>query len=136
MLQIISHENFREIVATEGYVHRLGTETYVKRAILLPTDTESDFEEVAELPKFTKEQYDAKVAELVRTKYDADAEFAIQRKMINTLFGPSPLADDKVEEVVEKYHTYNTFVEECKVKAAQVLAESAGSEVEQVDSIL
>lgn len=136
MLEIINHENFREIVATNGYVHRLGTENYVKRAILLPNDTESDFEEIAELPKFTKEEYDAKVAELVRTKYDADAEFAIQRKMINTLLSPSPLADDKVEEVVEKYHVYNTFVEECKVKAAEVLAEYVGSEVEQNDSIL
>lgn len=102
-----------QVYSDEGkYIHRLGTETYVKRSTTLPTDTPELFEEVDELPPYTKEEYDAKVAELIRERYSASEEFAIQRKMINATNAPTPET-----KAIEEYDAYNSFVEECKIKA-------------------
>lgn len=92
-------------------VHRLGSDAYFSRATTLPADTAEDFEEVDELPAFTKTEYDAKVAELVRERYSDSEEFAIQRKYLNALGGN----EDSV--AVAEFETYNAFVEDCKVKA-------------------
>ena len=88
-------------------VHRLNTESYFKHAIALPTDTPELFEEVDEVPKFTKAEYDAKVAELVRERYSESEEFAIQRKYLNAL-------NEESESAVVEFKTYNEYVEECK----------------------
>lgn len=107
-----------QVYSDEGkYVHKIGTDTYVKKSMVLPTDKVEDFEEVSELPLFTKEQYDNKVAELIREKYSASEEFALQRKMINATNADMPLSDAETNRVIEEYDTYNTYVEECKIKA-------------------
>lgn len=97
------------------YIHVKGTETYFKKAFILPSQTIEDFEEVDEIPPYTKSQYDAKVAELVREKYSESEEFAIQRKAINEAFSPSAISDNS--EAMTEYREYNEFVEECKKKA-------------------
>lgn len=109
---MIKIEN-RQVFSTEGKaVRRLGTDVYFKRGTTLPTDTVEDFEEVDEEPAYTKAEYDAKVAELVRERYTESEEFAIQRKAINAAFSPSPTDSDS--KALEEYRAYNAYVEECK----------------------
>lgn len=104
-----------KLTATAGLVHKVGTETYAKSLIMLPSDTLDMYEEVAEKPAYTKEEYDNKVAELVRKRYTESEEFAIQRKAINAAFSPSVASADS--PVMEEYQAYNTYVDECKVRA-------------------
>lgn len=107
--------NLRKLTAENGVIHKIGTDTYAKSIIMLPTDTLDMYEEVAEKPAYTKEQYDAKVNELVREKYSESEEFAIQRKAINASFSPAATASDNA--AFEEYQTYNAYVDECKEKA-------------------
>lgn len=73
---------------------------------------------VADIPPYTKAEYDNKVAELVREKYSADEEFALQRKMINAIMSPDTISDDgSASQALSEYQIYNTFVQECKQKA-------------------
>lgn len=65
----------------------------------------------ADIPAFTKADYERKVAELVRERYNESEEFAIQRKFINTLGG------EPSDGAVEEYNAYNDYVEQCKVRA-------------------
>ena len=108
-----------QLSADTGYVHKIGTDTYVKSIIMLPSDTIEDFEEVDEIPPYTKSEYDAKVAELVRQRYSASEEFAVQRKMMNLLM-PSAMSSHSEEQatsIMTEYNEYNSFVDECKEKA-------------------
>lgn len=116
--------NLTKLTATEGLIHKIGTEDYVTSIIMLPTDTLEMYEEVAEKPAYTKEQYDDKVAELVREKYTESEEFAIQRKAINAAFSPSVA---EAETDMSEFTEYNDFVEECKVRAREVLTEEHDS---------
>lgn len=107
MLKITDKGQYREITATSGYLHRLGTDVYAKAAIMLPTDREADFEEVESVPKYTEAEYDAEVVRLIRERYDLNAELAILRQR-----------DTKAEEFAK----YNAFAEQCKVQAKERLA--------------
>ena len=107
MIKITDKGLYREITATEGYVHRLGTDVYVRAAIMLPTDTEGNFEEVASVPTYTEAEYEAEVVRLIRERYDLNAELAILRQR-----------DTKAEEFAE----YSAFAEQCKVQAKERLA--------------
>lgn len=111
MIQTKQIGKLTEISSTEGYLHKINSEVYFKKGIMLSSETLYMYEEVVEIPSFTKEQYDTKVAELIREKYSADEEFAIQRKMINSI------NEETNDKTVEDYTAYNTFVEECKLKA-------------------
>lgn len=73
---------------------------------------------VTDIPPYTKSEYDAKVAELVREKYTADEEFALQRKMINAVMPPDTIsADGSASKALEEYQAYNTYVQGCKARA-------------------
>ena len=79
-------QTVREITADTGFVKQLSTGTVTSTPrIMLPGETIFSYEEVAEMPPYTKEQYDTKVAELVSRRYSADEESAIQRKFSNAL---------------------------------------------------
>lgn len=104
-----------KLTAEKGYIHKKGTDTYVKSIMMLPSDSINDYEEVDEIPPFTKSQYDEKVAQLVRERYSESEEFAIQRKAINEAFSPSAISEGS--EAMSEYREYNEFVEECKKKA-------------------
>lgn len=90
----------------EKYVHRVGTETYFKKGMVLPTDTEDNFEEVDEMPKYTRQQYVEKVRELIKEKYTIEDEIALYRQK-----------DVKSGEFAE----YNEYCEECKIRAKEIL---------------
>lgn len=108
-----------KLTATAGLIHKIGTDTYATSVIMLPSDTLDLYEEVAEKPAYTKEEYDAKVAELVRERYTESEEFAIQRKAINAAFSPSVASVDNT--AMQEYQAYNAYVEECKQKARSIL---------------
>lgn len=115
----------RQIFSDDNkYVHRLGTDTYFKRSTLLPEDTIDNFEEVDSIPLYTKAEYDNKVAELVRKRYTADEEFALQRKMMNTIISSATLSDEIIESVTNEYIEYNTYINQCKELAADYLRET------------
>ena len=92
MIQTKKIGSLTQLTATNGYVHKIGTDTYVQTIIMLPTETLGMYEEVVEKPAYTKEQYDKLVAELVRERYTESEEFAIQRKAINAAFSPSTIS--------------------------------------------
>jgi hypothetical protein len=58
---------------------------------------------------YSKLPYEKLVNQLVREKYTDSEEFAILRKAING--------------ITDEYYIYNTYVEECKVKAKKFIAE-------------
>ncbi len=102
MLQVKDKDGFKEIIATKGYVHRMGTNVYAKACMMLETDTADDFEETAERPEYVPSGYEDEVVRLVRQRYDVEAELAILRQR-----------DEKTDEFGEYY----AYVEECKVRA-------------------
>ena len=107
MIKITDKGLYREITATAGYLHRIGTDVYAKAAVMLPADTETDFEEVTERPGYAPSGYEDEVVRLVRQRYDLNAELAILRQR-----------DTKAEEFAE----YTAFAEQCKVQAKERLA--------------
>lgn len=113
----------KQVFSTEGkYIHKIGTDTYFKRGTTLLSDTIADYEEVDEIPAYSKEDYDSKVSELVREKYSESEEFALQRKAINAAFSPSPTSADSA--ALQEYQGYNSYVEECKIRAKNILSNS------------
>lgn len=106
-----------QVFSNEGkYVHKVGTEIYFKKSMVLPTDTEDNFEEVDELPKFTKAEYDAKVAELIRQKYSQDEENAIKSKVLASML-PNTLSEETNEKHMMQFAEFNAYREECKEMA-------------------
>lgn len=110
MIQLIEHSDFREIIATEGYIHRIGSNVYseIRRQVLLPQDSVDIYEEITELPKFSEEEYEAKVEARIRERYSVSAELAILRQR-----------DTKPDEFAE----YNAYAERCKAESKAALAD-------------
>lgn len=121
MIESIKIGSLIKLTATTGLIHKIGTETYAKSVIMLPSETIDMYEEVAEKPAYTKDQYDAKVAELVREKYTESEEFALQRKAINSAFSPSVVSADS-NVALNEYQQYNAYVEDCKLRAKEILS--------------
>lgn len=118
MIETKTIGRFTELSATTGYIHRIGSDAYSKRLIMMPSDTIDMYEEVDAIPPYTKVEYDAKVAELVRERYTEAEEFAIQRKMLNVMMSPQTLsAEGSTENIMEEYAGYNSYVQECKERA-------------------
>lgn len=110
---MIKIEN-NQVYSTEGkLIHRVGTEIYFKRGTTLPSDGAEDYEEVDEVPPYTKEEYDAKVAELIHERYSADEETSL----INNMLDENP-----TEEHIAEYRAYQAFRAECKQLAKELLA--------------
>lgn len=119
MIQEKKIGSLTQLTATEGWLHRIGTDTYVKSLVLAKGDSAAMYEEVDEIPPYTKAEYDAKVAEMVRERYSESEEFAIQRKVINSLLSPMTLSAEVAEGVMAEYAEYNNYVEGCKVRAKE-----------------
>lgn len=110
-------------------IYRQGSDDYSVRRHLCnvkPEDLDLYVEmTLDEIPPFTKREYDAKVNELVRERYSESEEFAIQRKMLDAILSPAPLAIEEADEAAEpttttpadEFAAYNAYVEECKTAA-------------------
>lgn len=84
---------------------------------------------VEELTPYRREEYEAKVAELIRGRYTLDEELAIMRKMKALELSPALMtADDggdgseRADAVESEFLAYNDFAEECKAKAKELLS--------------
>ena len=99
-----------KLTSTAGLVHKIGTDTYASSIIMLPSDTVDMYEEVAEKPAYTKEQYDAKVAELIHERYSADEETSLINNM---------LEENPSEEHIAEYRAYQAYRVQCKERARQ-----------------
>lgn len=105
-----------QLTADHGYIHRRDSEFYAKSLVMLPGESVELYEEVDSVPAYTKAEYEAKVAALVRQRYTESEEFALQRKAINMAFSPMAVSD-MPHTTLKEYQAYNTYVEECKAKA-------------------
>lgn len=99
--------NKDQIYSSEDkYIHLLGTELYFKRGGVTPSQTLEDFEEVDELPKYTRQEYVDKVRKLIKEEYQVEDEIALYRQK---------------EAKPEEFEKYNKFCEDCKIKAKEIL---------------
>ena len=121
----------RQVFSTAGkVVHRVGDDVYFQRGTVLDADTVADFEEVDAAPVYKRAHYEAKVAELVRERYDENEEFALQRKVLNILLHPESTAQTELSTengmpaALVEYEAYDEYVEQCKVKAKEILEEA------------
>lgn len=107
-MEIIQKNNFREIIATQNkYIHRIGSDSYFTKGIILPTDTIDNFEEVDIIPQSEEIiLYKEQVIQKVREKYSIDDELAILRQK-----------DSKPQEFEEYYN----YVENVKTEIKSTL---------------
>lgn len=99
--------NLIELSSDKGYIHRKGTETYFKKGII--TDDIDNYEEVESMPKYTRQEYVEKVRELIKERYAIEDEIALYRQR---------------ELKPSEYEEYNSYCEECKAKAKELLSNS------------
>lgn len=90
-------------------LHRIGSDDYIEIRRATVKDPE-DWEEiaVADIPPYTRAEYDKKVAELIHARYDADREMSL----INNIMEAEPTEVHKAE-----YSAYQAYRAECKLKA-------------------
>lgn len=107
MITIKNKGKYSEVLSDSKYVHKLGTDNYYKKGVEIGVVTEDMFEEVDEIPsEESKQEYKKTVRNLIREKYEIEDEIALHRQK-----------DTKVEE----FNEYNTYCEECKVRAKELL---------------
>lgn len=106
-----------QLTATDGYLHKIGTDIYTRSTVMLPSDTIDMYEEVARRPAYAKTEYEALVATLVRERYSESEEFALQRKALNLMLDP----DTANTATAAEFAAYNAYVEQCKTTAKQTL---------------
>lgn len=116
----------------EYYLHRKGSEEYPAcRRLHVKAEEVDEWEEIpiADIPPYTKAQYRALVVELIRKRYDVDKEFEIQRELLDALLNPQPMTLDATDTeatastpgIIADFNAYNTYVEECKLRAKEML---------------
>lgn len=104
-----------QLVATEGYLHLKGSDTYCKAILMLPTQTIDDYEEVAEIPPKPRFDYGKRVEELIREKYSLSEELSVLRQRM---------------EKPSEFEAYYTYAEQCKARAKNELNEPPNEEEE------
>lgn len=89
----------------EHILHRIGSEDYptIRRIMVEATDA-ANYEEVsvADIPPYTKAEYDAEVERLIAERYSHGKEIEVNREH-----------DTKPEQ----FAAYMAYIEECKAKA-------------------
>lgn len=96
--------NLIELSSENGYIHKIGTETYFKKGVIV--DSIDNYEEVAEMPKYTRQEYIDKVRELIKERYTIEDELALHRQR---------------ESKLAEFEEYSQFCEECKIRAKELL---------------
>lgn len=106
-----------EVYSTEGKpVKDLKTGAIIGHSQVLPDAKVEDYEELDEKPAYTKEQYDAKVSELIRERYSQDEENAIKSKVLASIL-PNTLSEETNAKHMEQFAEFNAYREECKERA-------------------
>ena len=110
-------------------LHLIGTDSYTVNGKASVRAVDVDKWEECPMPPYSKTEYEAKVAEMVREKYSESEEFALQRKAINAMINPDaiPVDADGTPSVINSFNEYNRFVEQCKQRAAAMLSERQDS---------
>ncbi len=111
------------------YLHRIGSQEYpeIRRTRVAPDDVDN-WEEIAvtDMPAYTEAEYNAKVVELIRERYSADEEFALQRKALHLMLTPATASTGEeteadtvttTETVLDEFAAYNTYAKQCKARA-------------------
>ena len=104
MIQTRQIGQLTQLTASEGYIHLLGSDSYAKSIVMLPTQSIDDYEEVAELPPPPDTEYPKRVETLIRSRYTLDDELAILRQR-----------DTKPRE----FEAYYAYAEQCKQQAKE-----------------
>lgn len=97
-------------------LHRKGTDGYSRiRIATVPATDFNNWEEVAlaDIPPYTESQYEAKVEELIRTRYSISQEFAL----INNVMA------NVTEKRQNEYAAYQDYRDQCKRRAREILIE-------------
>ncbi len=103
-------------------IHLAGSDDYTEmRRITLPPDEADRYEEiaVADIPPYTKAEYDAKVAGLIRERYTADEEDAIKSKLLYALLHPEAVTLDETGDAgstpkeVRQFEEFWAYRTEC-----------------------
>ncbi len=113
-----------EISSQDGYIHKIGTEVYFKRSVI--ADSINNYEEVTEIPKYTIQEYKERVRELVKERYNVEDEIAI----LANINSPMILSEDKVEEYRTEYLDYQSYREQCKIQAKEILNNGKANVIE------
>ena len=107
--------------------HKIGEQSYFNDRAFLKGETLEMFEEIDERPKYTKEEYERKVAELIRERYSQDEENAIKSKVLASLL-PNTLSEETNEKHMKQFEEFNAYREQCKAEAKAILSEPKPSE--------
>ena len=107
------------LTAETGYVHKLGTNIYVKTIHTLPGESEELYVEVSEKPPYTKTEYDAKVADLIRERYPEDEENALKSKVLEAILRPDTavILENGTPKAVSQFDDFLTYRAECLERA-------------------
>ena len=90
-------------------IHRIGAGSYPEiRKVMVLNPEQWEEIAVADMPPYTEEEYNAKVAELIHERYSADRETSL----INNMLELEPTEAHKTE-----YAEYQRFRAECKARA-------------------
>lgn len=85
-----------------GYVHEIGTDTYVKSISVRPNVDINNYEEVGEIPLYSSAEYRTEVERLIALKYTTGQEIQFAREK---------------ESAGKAYEEYLAYVEQCKKDA-------------------
>ena len=116
-------DNFVELCTdAEHILHRIGSEDYptIRRIMVNATDA-ANYEEVsvADIPAYTKAEYDAEVERLIAERYSHGKEIEVNREH-----------DTKPEQ----FAAYMAYIEECKGRAVANLTAKNDAPITELQS--
>lgn len=97
------------------------------RTAMIKPEMLDNIEEIAleDVPKYTEDEYNAKVAELIEARYSSSKETALINNM---------LEENPTEEHIAEYKEYQAYRAECKERAKEIL--SAPKEEEVIEEVV
>lgn len=109
----------------DNALHRIGSDSYIKGGKTTVRAADADKWEECPMPPYSAEEYEKTVVDLIRERYSANDEFAIQRKIIDAIVNdPMTVEDDTEPAALTEFREYQAFVNECKVSARTTLSDT------------
>lgn len=122
--------NIAELICEdpEKTLRRRGTEQVSRISRCTVAAAEVQNWDEGDLDPYSESDYAAEVERLIRERYTASEEFAIQRKMLAEMLNPTPMTLEDGPDAgtctpapVEEFNEYNAFAEQCKAEAKENL---------------